>query len=440
MCWKKKRFSVLFLLFAGLQANVLAQDSYNLKQLIDEALYNNYQIKLAKISEKQTSNSNTLGNAGLLPSVDALVNNSTSFNSSDQKFFTGESKTSSDARNMNFDAMVELNWVVFNGFRMFAQKRQLQYLETAGAVNTRFFVEQTVADLSKAYFQLKQEQNLLQALKASLRISNERLKLEEQKFKIGAGSGLDVQKALVDRNSDSSTVVYQQAQIGAIILGINRMINRDLSLNFIGEDTLSINDALEIEPLLENALRLNSQKQLAGIQELIAREDVLISRSRFYPEVGLFGNYTYREATNQIGVLESNKTFGPSFGLQVRLNLFNGGADKMDLKNSRLDLDYAQLETAQLTQRIKIGVQTAFLNYKTGLNGLLLEESNKNVAGETLKIAKRQYELRVISDIEFRLIQLSALQAETNYLRQQFIVKNLEIDLLRMSGQLLNNI
>src|SRR5690606_21459568 len=112
----------------------------------------------------------------------------------------------------------------------------------------------------------------------------------------------------------------------------------------------------------------------------------------------------------------------------------------MDLKNSRLDLEYAQLETAQLTQRIKIGVQTAFLNYKTGLNGLLLEESNKNVAGETLKIAKRQYELRVISDIEFRLIQLSALQAETNYLRQQFIVKNLEIDLLRMSGQLLNNI
>src|SRR5690606_8086395 len=111
--------------------------------------------------------------------------------------------------------------------------------------------------------ELKQEQNLLQALKASLRISNERLKLEEQKFKIGAASGLDVQKALVDRNSDSSTVVYQQAQIGAIILGINRIINRDLSLNFIGEDTLSINDGLEIELLLENALRLNSQKQLA---------------------------------------------------------------------------------------------------------------------------------------------------------------------------------
>lgn len=436
---RKQKFSFSFLLLFFFCGAVYAQESYTLKQLVDEALLKNYQVRLSKIREAQAINNVAVGNAGFLPTVDVLVNNSTTYSSTNQKFFTGESRKAIGARNASFDAMVELNWVVFDGFRMFAQKRQFEDIAKAGALNTRFFIEQTIADLAKFYFQLKQEQKLLDAFETSLSISNERLKLEDQKFKIGSGSGLDVQKALMDRNSDSSAVVYQQAKIETIVFDINRIINRDLTLNFSAKDSLIINGSLELESIMEVAMQQNSQTELAKMQELIAKESVVMSRSNFYPQLGLFGNYAFRESLNEIGVTESNKSYGPSYGIQVRFNLFNGGADKVNIENRKLDMEFAQMETAQLVNNIKMEIYASWLNYQTGLKGLALEESNMKVARETLTIARRQYELRVISDIEFRLIQLSALEAESNFLRQQFIVKSMEIDLLRISGQLLNN-
>ncbi len=441
ICLRRQKHSFLFLLcYFTFESCLVAQDSYTLKQLVEEALYKNYEVRLSKISEARAINNNTLGNAGFLPSADALLNNSASYSSINQRFFTGEMRTASGARNAGFDAMVELNWVVFDGFRMFARKRQFENMAKAGAVNTRYFIEQTVSDLAKLYFQFRQEKSLLRAFETSLQISGERLKLEEQKFKIGSGSGLDVQKALIDRNSDSSTVIYQQAKISTIVFDINRIVNRNLDLNFFPQDSLIINPSLSFESLLSGAVEYNSRAELAKIQEMIAKEDVVMSRSVLYPQVGLFGNYGYRKSTNEVGVTESNKAFGPSYGVQVRFNLFNGGAGRVNVENRQLDLETVRVESARLTDDIRMEIYTAWLNYKTGLKALALEENNTSVARETLKIALRQYELRVISDIEFRLIQLSALEAESNYLRQQYIVKSMEIDLLRISGQLMNSI
>ncbi|MDZ7847295.1 MAG: hypothetical protein U5L96_11250 [Owenweeksia sp.] len=40
---------------------------------------------------------------------------------------------------------------------MFARKERLEKLALLGKTNTRYYVEQTAADLAKAYYQLKQE-------------------------------------------------------------------------------------------------------------------------------------------------------------------------------------------------------------------------------------------------------------------------------------------
>ncbi len=435
-----KRIGLIFCILLNVFESVNAQDDYSLKRLIDEALLNNYDIQLARINEVQLENQDIAGNAGMLPTVDVFLNNSYTHNSTNQKFFTGEIRNADFAKNTLFDVTAEMNWVVFDGFRMFARKRQLEELAGIGKVNTRFFIEQTVADISKLYYRLNQEKKLLEAYEISLLISNERLNLEEQKFEIGSGSGLDVQKALIDRNSDSSLVVYQLAQIQSIVLGINRLINRDLTSDFVATDSLVIKENLDMESLIAAAMQQNSQMEMSRLQELISQEQISINRSRFYPQIGIFGAYNYRRAKNQVGVVESNKAYGPSYGVEVRFNLFNGNVNKMNLENSKLDLEFSKMETDQLSNDIRTDIHIAYLDYKTGLNNLQLEENNVHVARQTLFIAKRQYELRVISDIEFRLIQLSAIEAETDYLRQQFIVKNSEIDLLRISGQLLDNI
>src|SRR5690606_35596590 len=105
MFWRGFRSLLVFWFLTGLSLQVFAQDSYTLKMLIEEALLQNYQIKLSGIREQQLSNSNTYGNAGFLPTLDVLANNSNTYNSTDQKFFTGESRPADGAKNTSLDAM-----------------------------------------------------------------------------------------------------------------------------------------------------------------------------------------------------------------------------------------------------------------------------------------------------------------------------------------------
>src|SRR4051794_31790565 len=78
------------LFFLILPVRLLAQDSLlTLQNAIEISLKNNYDIRIAGNLSEQQENNNTIGNAGMLPGVDASGSYTRSTNSLKQTYNTG---------------------------------------------------------------------------------------------------------------------------------------------------------------------------------------------------------------------------------------------------------------------------------------------------------------------------------------------------------------
>lgn len=118
MC--KRLFALLLL---GLcTGSLVAQQELSLAQLVEQALQENYQIRIAQNAITQAENSDTYGNAGYFPTVNLNGERRTSVRNARQEFFSGDSQQATNARSTATSATLEVNWVVFDGLAVFARK------------------------------------------------------------------------------------------------------------------------------------------------------------------------------------------------------------------------------------------------------------------------------------------------------------------------------
>lgn len=437
----RRRWLPLFTLFGLLGSLVVqGQAELSLRAMVERALAENYQIQVIRQNELIADNNNTRGNAGMLPNVNFSGDLRTAINNSRQQFFTGDSQQADNARRNFLSLGVEANWVVFDGLAMFARKDRLEQLATLSRSDTRFFMEQTVADLVTTYYQLKQQTQLLSAFRKSLEVSRARLDFAEQSQAIGTGNMLDVQLARVDLQTDSSLVVNQLAEIQESNLRINRLINQDLTASIWPTDSIALRTAFELPVLLAAAQQNNAALNQQQMQELIALTDREIRQGALFPTVELYGRYDYSRQMNEIGFLESSRSFGPEYGLRVRFNLFSGHQERLARETAEIAQYTEKLRTEDLGQEIETALRVAYMRWQTRHQQVDLEWESMAAANAALTIARRQYELGALTNVEFRVIQLNVVNAETRFLEAQFQAKAREIELLRLSGRLLEEV
>lgn len=430
--------SAAFMLVSGVLS---AQEApMPLQDMINAALEANYDIVIYRNNQRQAENMNTIGNAGMLPRIDINGEQSFSIENSEQQFFTGDSQQADAARSESTAASAALTWVVFDGLAMFARKDRLEQLAQLGKTDTRYYIEQTAADLALAYYQMAQEQKLLTALRKTLDVSGARLALQEKRLEVGEGTQLDLQQARVDRNADSAAVLGQQVVIRELKIEMNRLMRRELSADIVVDAELSLNGDIELGAVMKGALEKNARLSQQQIREIIATEEVKIGRGAYFPEVELFGNYRFGRVSNEVGFLEASQSLGPNFGVRVRFNLFNGNQQRTQVQNAKIAVETEQIRTAQVEQEIRAAVQLAAIRWENALQQAKLESESVEEARSTLDIAQQQYELGTINDVEYRTIQLNALNAETRYLQAQFRARMHELELFRLSGQLMEQL
>lgn len=430
---------LLVVVCATLPSIAIAQDnSMSLSEMVSEALESNYDIQIYRNLERQSEYSNTIGNAGMLPVIDLTGEQSLSINNSEQQFFTGDSQQADAARSESTSAQAAVRWVVFDGLAMFARKDQLEQLTMLSKTEKRYYLEQTTADLARTYFQLKQEKKLLDAYRETLEVSKARLKLQEKSSEVGAGTALDLQRARVDLNTDSAMVLNQLAMISELQIQINQLMSRDLEKTIEPTEDFNLQESFDLLSILEKAKQENAQLSQQQIQEMIAKQDVKINRGMMYPELELFGNYQYGRQSNEVGFLQSSQSFGPNFGVRVRFNLFNGGQQRTALENAKITVENESIRANQIDQEIRAAVRIAYIRWQNAMTRVQLEKQSVDEAKLTLDIAQKQYEVGAINDVEFRTIQLNALNAEVRFQEAQFNAKTREIELHQLSGNLLN--
>lgn len=435
---KKTDIFVFILLFILLPGQGYSQDVLTLQDIVNQTLEENYQIRIIKNQQLAAENENTFGNAGFLPSVDASASQSWSVQNSELSFFNGEGRTGENAQSTSLNAMLEANWTVFDGFRMFAAKEQFESLERLSDVQTRFFIEQTVTDITHLYNELISSEELLVVYGKSFEISRFRLNLEREKREIGAGNALMYHQALTDYNADSILMVRQRAMITDIKMQINRILNNEPTADWTTGTTLDSEhlSASSLNELVDKVLENNLEIEISRIEEVLAETNVRMEKSMRYPQVDLFGRYSFNRQTSEVGFVEESQNYGFQYGITVRMNLFSGNQQNIRIRNALLEQENTELSRLDTDQLLRS--QTArFINqYQSYLQEYDLMRENLETARKSLEIAREQLSLGAINGFEFRQNQLTVFQIENQIIQLKLSIKALETDIRRLSGDI----
>lgn len=418
-----------------------AQEMLSLRRCLEIGLEQNYDIRIVRNDQQISDNNYTIGNAGYLPTADLSAGYSGTVNNTEQKSASdGAISKNNGVHNQTLNAGLNVNWTAFDGFKIQATHSRLKELQQMGELNTRLTIENFIAQLSAEYYNYIQQIIRLDNLKYAVKLSNERVRIVEARYQIGAGSRMDLQQAKVDFNSDSSKLVKQYEVLFTSRTNLNQMMAiDDVEQPVIVADTTIRNNAFLMreelwnKTLVANPYLLVSQRQM-NISEL----DLKIAKSQNYPYVRLNAGYGYTRNMYGAGNLDHQKVWGLNYGLTVGFNLFDGFNKKRQQKNARIEVMNRELEYEQLQLSVKTEFANIWMAYQNNLDLLNLERENVQIAHDNYEIAMERYKLGDLSGIELREAQNSLLEAEERLVQAEYSTKICEISLVQISGQALS--
>ena len=432
---------ILFILISGL--NLSGQEILTLSDAIRIGLENNYSIIIQKNDARIASNNNTPGNAGFLPVVNLSATQNNTFTDTRQEtFFMGAQDSTvvreiDNAQNRTFNAGVQLTWTLFDGFSMFAGKNMLEILEEMGKTDARIEIENTLSAIILNYYGIVQQQKLIQVLEDAAELSLERKKIMEARIGLGAGSELQLLQSTVDLNADSINLISETAAMLKTMADLNRLLARNPEINFIPADSITLKNKLFYDSLLIKTREQNNTLLIARYNVSLNELALKDYQSLRYPKLNLNAAYNYNQLNSETGYLKSNRSNGPSFGFSLTYPLFDGFNISREIKNSRIELNTMENYLKDTDLGLHTDLYKLYNDYLTNLKIISIETVNQEVARENVEVAFEKYRLGSINDIELRETQKKYIDAQYQLLLSQFRAKQAEVELLRISGNLI---
>jgi outer membrane protein len=432
----------LSLLLYFLIFTLQAQGILTLDEAIKISLENTYSIKIAKSNQKIALNNNTSGNAGMLPTVTGSVNKNYNISGVTINLFDPALPAieRSNVSNNTGGAGVNAIWTVYDGMGMFIARDRLRELQKSTVTQLESTLENTIAQVSNAYYDIIRQSRRVKNLKQGLSISNDRLKLSRDRYEVGQGSKVDFNSAQVDYNEDKAALIAQEQALESSKINLNSLLVRNLQTEFSTNDTISSDKNLSLENLREATLKQNPNLILAEQSKRLAEIDLKLQKAAQYPQIDLVTGYNYTSANNGAGAPQATKSlqnFAFNYGLRASINIFDGYNQKRRIENAKVGKEIANLQEGDLRNQLNTSLERTYLSYKNALELIKLETENYKIASQNIDIAFERYKVGNSASYELREVQRNAVAAETRLIEAEFNAKITEIELLRLSSKIL---
>jgi outer membrane protein TolC len=429
-----KKFLIL-LATMGLQMAV-GQGVLTFDEVVQITLANNYDIRISGNQSQIANNNNTVGNAGFLPTINAGADANRASRDSRLVFFSGQEVQAEGARSEALNAFVQLDWTVFDGFKMFTTKAKLNDLQSLGELELKYQIEQVVLQLGAIYFRLVQEEKLLKVYQNTAAITEQQLTITTRAYDLGGRSELELLNAQVALNTDKARVLEQTMLIKNLKADLNQLMALRPDNDFQVQTAITLQPQPGLTDLNQQLESQNIALKAVRVRKQVSRREIDEIRAGLYPTIGVFSDFSYNRQANEVGVLESNLTRGTNFGVSVRWNLFNGLNDRREIQNRKLVFENAHLESEKILLESQTAIYQRFNEYAYAKELLQLETENLGTTQRNLQVAQKSFELGAINDLDLRLIQLTELESASRQLRAEYLTKIAEIQLMQLSGRL----
>ena len=435
----KKIISILFffpLVF-------FSQDSLSLSKAIEIGLEKNYDIRLTLKNVEINKIFNNWGEAGRLPQVNinAGQNNSISDQRNNPISFAPYLFLSNDV-----SGGLAMNWTIFNGFAVRANKTKLEQLELQSENTATLAIENTIHGIILAYYQAKMQIEQLTLLNNVMTLSKEKYKQQQVKSDLGIGVKFDLLQFEGNLYTDSSNKILQNLAQRNSVRNLNLIMGEDVDKEW--DLTSEIKPDLNIKDLStlkKEMLSNNTNIKNQYINIALTQQDISLAKSQFFPVVSFNSGLN-----SSVGFLNTNDVNSPISNAQsknlnyygnftLNFKLYDGGKVRRGIKALELQNEVDQLRTSQMTDQLNFELTNVYELYLTRLQIFELTKKAFFVSKDNMDIAKLKEESGLINSFNFRDIQMAYLSAGVALYQASYDLLESNATLLKMTGKIIQN-
>ena len=382
-----------------------------------------------------------------------------------------------------------LDWATLKGPAQTKSDRRVTEAQIGAAQSS------LVTQVTNAYLEVLRRQEALRIAELQLENSQNNLRLAQAQLAVGAVTGIDVGQAEVQVGR--SRVQVLQAQNG-VETGRLRLLQQlgqpigqmrdqpfDLTTQFgLTEPTWSV-EALEAQALQANptlrtrrasresadigvsvarspympTLTLSTawsgftreasstnfqvaqaQQQIAGsIAQCVATNDLYTRLSPPLPPIDC-SRFTFTDAQRQ-RIVDANNQFPFAFeqspmtvSLQLSIPIFQGLGRERNLEAARLQRDDMVEQIREQEIALEADIAIGLANARTAYESALIEEENRLLADQQLRLARERYQLGEITFVDLVAAQTVLAQAESDRIAAIFAYHDLVTSLEALVG------
>ena len=423
--------------------SALGQDSLSLKKAIEIGLQKNFDIQLTQKNVAINQIMNSWGEAGSLPQININL---------------GQNNSISDQRNNpitiapylfqsnDVSGNLALNWTIFNGFGIQANKNKLEQLQIQSENTATLAIENTIHGIILSYYQAKMQKEQLNLIFNLIQLSKE--KYDQQVLKSNLGVGVKFELLQYENNllADSSSFYLQELAFQNSIRNLNLLMGADIEKEWIlsSEIKPELNDkdfiTLKNEMLANNT---NIKNQFLNIS--LNQQDISIAKSSFYPNINLnagtntsTGKLRTNDANAPIqAAANRNLNYYANFTLNFRL--FDGGKVRRAIKALEIQNEMNQTQLEQMQQQLILELNNTFELYQTRKKIFELNKKAFIASKENLEIARFKEKTGLFNSFNFRDIEMNYLSSGVNLYQSSFDLLESNATLLKLTGKIIQD-
>ena len=423
--------------------SALGQDSLSLKKAIEIGLQKNFDIQLTQKNVAINQIMNSWGEAGSLPQININI---------------GQNNSISDQRNNpitiapylfqsnDVSGNLALNWTIFNGFGIHANKNKLEQLHIQSENTATLAIENTIHGIILSYYQAKMQKEQLNLIFNLIQLSKE--KYDQQVLKSNLGVGVKFELLQYENNllADSSSFYLQELAFRNSIRNLNLLMGADIEKEWIlsSEIKPELNDkdfnTLKNEMLANNT---NIKNQFLNIS--LNQQDISIAKSSFYPNINLnagTNTSTGKLRTNDANApiqAASNRNLNYYANFTLNFRLFDGGKVRRAIKALEIQNEVNQTQLEQMQQQLILELSNTFALYQTRKKIFELNKKAFIASKENLEIARFKEKTGLINSFNFRDIEMNYLSSGVNLYQSSFDLLESNATLLKLTGKIIQD-
>ncbi|MFS4455005.1 TolC family protein [Maribacter sp. 2304DJ31-5] len=424
------------------------------EEAVAKMLKHNFGILVAKNQVVIAENNKGILNSGYLPTLTGTAGAAYNRNDTNTEFpgqldDTGNPRPDislENAESQRYNAALSLNYVLFDGLGRRYDFKKLKEQYRLSSLQARETIENTMLQMFSIYFEIARLTENRNVQQQALEVSKQRITRSEYAFEYGQNTKLDILNAQVDVTNDSINLLNTQQQLANARRDLNVVLNQNLNEVYQVDTIIDFIPKLKLDEFVGRATTNNVAILQTERNLNINAYDVKVNRSGYLPTIGLSGSYGWNRNQNPPSAFLSGTVFpgtnstvnSLALGANLTWNLFDGGGTSVRVKNAKIAYENQELVKKQIVLEVDRDMKNALAIYENRLNIFRIQEQNVRTNENNFERSREQFQLGRITSIEFRQAQINLLNAQTNKNLAKYDAKLAELQLLQLTGQLLN--